>query len=352
MEKGTEVSREAAESRFLEFKQIQNELRSHISKASAERDKRWYDYILRCPRNLRAKRFWAHARKSERAPRKEVKIKDEDGNEVKSSQMKNHLTAVLKQLLGATEVAKSQCDRKKMNAPIEQFSITQADVQKAMERVSTHRAARPDGIPGKMIKEVGETGSEYLAQVFQDVIEGNNDIPNSWSEGRVTLIEKPNSVKGILQTYRPLTISDITYRIFARILNKKIQEWMTSIGILGEMQHGYRGGMRGDDSLFILTGTIEIARGLLATFLDCTKAYEKVCKTKLWSILESLGLHENRVKFLRISYEDTTVYLKTGELNSRAVTTHCGLRQGCALSPTLFLLYISGLAKRLLFSGK
>ena len=146
------------------------------------------------------------------------------------------------------------------------------------------------------------------------------------------------------------------YRIFARIINKKIQNWMEDQEILGEMQHGYRTGKRGDDCLFIITAAIEMARaqkkGLLATYLDCTKAYDKVCRAKLWAALDNLGLHENTIELLKILYRDNTVILKTREGESKRVTTPSGLKQGCALSPTLFLLYIADLEERLLNSEK
>ena len=69
---------------------------------------------------------------------------------------------------------------------------------------------------------------------------------------------------------------------------------MEEHGILGEIQNGFRTGRRGDDCLFILTSAIELSRkskkGLVAAFLDCSKAYDRVNRAKLWEILEALGL--------------------------------------------------------------
>ena len=47
-----------------------------------------------------------------------------------------------------------------------------------------------------------------------------------WSgEQGECLLEKPSSVRGKLSTYRPITISDVLYRIFTKIISKHIQKW-------------------------------------------------------------------------------------------------------------------------------
>lgn len=161
---------------------------------------------------------------------------------------------------------------------------------------------------GRIRKDIDDDGAEYLARLFERITKGESKIPREWTEGRITLIEKPNSIPGNLLTYRPITVSPITYRLFARVIIAKIQKWVEKNNILGEMQHGYREGMRGDDCRFIITSAIEMARaqrrGLIATFLDCTKAYDKVCRAKLWSVLAKLGLHTDTIKLLKLLYQD------------------------------------------------
>ncbi|XP_028967056.1 uncharacterized protein LOC114828185 [Galendromus occidentalis] len=181
----------------------------------------------------------------------------------------------------------------------------------ALQKVASDTAAGPDQITGEVIKKLGEEGQICLAQIFTRIIRGDEDIPMEWSEGRVVALEKKDSTRGLLSTYRPITITAVLYRVFARVINRKIHDWIEGHGILGEMHNGYRRDRRGDDCMFIVTSIIEMTRaekrGLKATFLDCTKAYDK---------LEQ------------------------------------GLRQGCALSPTLFMLYISRLERRLVESGR
>ena len=102
----------------------------------------------------------------------------------------------------------------------------------------------------------------------------SRSIQNSRGEkhdGRVVALEKKDSKKGELTSYRPITITDIIYRVLAQILNRKIQEWIEEHGILGEMHYGYRYDRRGDDCVFMVSSIIEMTiaekRGVKATFL-------------------------------------------------------------------------------------
>lgn len=50
-------------------------------------------------------------------------------------------------------------------------------------------------------------GQQWMLSTFNAILEGRCDFPEEWKEGRVSMIEKSNSVKGDLRTYRPITVS-------------------------------------------------------------------------------------------------------------------------------------------------
>ena len=82
-------------------------------------------------------------------------------------------------------------------------------------------------------------------------------------------------------------------------------------------------------------------KGLCATFVDLTKAFDTVSRTGLWLILERLGcppkflqmaieLHENQRGQIRLN----------GDL-SKPFPISNGVKQGCVLAPTLFSIFFS-----------
>lgn len=104
--------------------------------------------------------------------------------------------------------------------------------------------------------------------------------------GRVSLVYKGRGSKERIQSYRPITVTSVLYRIAMQILKERIQAWVEGNAVLGELQNGFRKGRRLDDNLFVLTQCIEIAqnegRPLFLCFLDVKGAYDSVILSVLW----------------------------------------------------------------------
>ena len=104
-------------------------------------------------------------------------------------------------------------------------------------------------------------------------------------------------------------------------------------------------GARTSDHIFLLQTIIEKVvkknkKKLFTAFIDFSKAYDTVNRTKLFERLQSLGINGIFLNNLRAMYAITKykIKLKTGFLD--AISSNLGLKQGCPLSPMLFNLYI------------
>ena len=102
-----------------------------------------------------------------------------------------------------------------------------------------HSAKGTDNIPASILKDFSWVGITYMTRVFNNILSGSEPCPSSWKEGIVKLFPKKDSPKGQVATYRPITITSVTYRLFAKVLAKKLQTWVEANGILGEMQNGF-----------------------------------------------------------------------------------------------------------------
>ena len=206
-------------------------------------------------------------------------------------------------------------------------------------------------IRDRILKELSDIGVGHLSESFNQILNGIDEIPKDWRDGKVVLLEKPNSRLGDLATYRPITVSSVLYRIFTKMLGKKIQAWMEDNSILGEMQSGFRRGRRGDDNLFVLSSAIEMSRldktGLVCVYLDCSAAYDRVNREKLWQKLQQLGMNDGLLETIQKLYMHNRASVKYNDATSRWIRTEQGLRQGCPLSCILFMLYISDMEPKL-----
>lgn len=104
------------------------------------------------------------------------------------------------------------------------------------------------------------------------------------------------------------------------------------------------------ETVFALTQCVEIARKegrkLIYCFFDVKKAYNKTPCTKLFDRFSSLGLPETLLSSVRRRYLDKTLTEHFGVVQNGKISFHTGLRQGCPLSPILYLVCVSELAKK------
>ena len=106
---------------------------------------------------------------------------------------------------------------------------------------------------------------------------------------------------------------------------------------------------RSTESLLILRTIIEKSlksgetkdRDISLIFIDLSKAYDCVLHQKLWDKLLALGFHLNIIKLLVSLYIDFKVKVVVNGHLTGEVSCQQGIKQGCVLSPLLFILYMA-----------
>lgn len=292
---------------------------------------------------MRARKFWEYVKRSQCSRRRVAEARGANGEKIIPGDLENYLTFVAeKKLYGKEEEQVSEAPVR-LSKP-SGLEITVEDVNRSLNRTRARTSTGMDGIPARIVKELTGTGTSYVTDLFNRILAGEEDIPRDWRNGKVVMLEKANSKPGDLTTYRPITVSTVLYRIFTKIIGLKIQSWMESNGILGEMQNGFRTDRRVDDNIFILTSAIELSRldktGLICVYLDCTAAYDTVNRRRLWEKLHAIGMNAGLIEVIQKIYTHNRATVEYNNVNSRWVKTDQGLRQGCPLSCILFMLYI------------
>ncbi|XP_072025406.1 uncharacterized protein [Amphiura filiformis] len=80
-------------------------------------------------------------------------------------------------------------------------------------------------------------------------------------------------------------------------------------------------------------------------FLDQEKAFDRVDREQLWAVMEGYGIRGQLLDNVRALYKDSKCMVRTRSGQSKWFPVTSGVRQGCVLSPLLFLIYMDKIAK-------
>ncbi|KAH8038088.1 hypothetical protein HPB51_021645 [Rhipicephalus microplus] len=156
---------------------------------------------------------------------------------------------------------------------------TDREIKRALKRVDAGTAPVGDGLPMSLIKVLDPKARENVG-VLVDA-----KIPEDCKRSRIKLLYKG-----------------------AGIVKARLQRWAKAIGVLGELQMGFRQGRLIEVNLLILTQGIERASRmgspLYVAFLDIAKAYDCVDRDIFWAIFGELGMMEEDLGLLQAIYKD------------------------------------------------
>jgi hypothetical protein len=138
-------------------------------------------------------------------------------------------------------------------------------------------------------------------------------------------------------------------KVLAKILEKRLEEFATRTKLLQENQCGFRRG-RGVIDQLALVRALE-AMGLKNhvplywCFVDLKKAFDSIPRELLFQVLKKVGVPPHYLKVLTALYTDTEAQVKIGGTRSRSFGIQAGVRQGCVLSPLLFIIFLGEVMK-------
>ena len=222
---------------------------------------------------------------------------------------------------------------------------TKEEIRMAIKQLRNGKASGPDGIPAEALKTDVETSVEMLYPLFMKIWE-EGQVPSEWKEGYLIKIPKKGDLSSC-SNYRGITLLSIPSKVFNRVLLNRIKNAVDPL--LRDQQAGFRTSRSCTDQIatlrIILEQSLEWNSPLYVNFVDYEKAFDSVDRQTLWRLLRHYGVPQKIVDIIRNSYEGLTCRVVHGQQVTDAFQVKTGVRQGCLLSPFLFLLAIDWVMK-------
>ena len=122
------------------------------------------------------------------------------------------------------------------------FSITQNEVRKAIDKLKNKKSPGIDGILNEMLKCSSETLTPTITKLFNKLL-CNGLFPKYWSHGLISSIFKDNNPKDP-SNYRGLTLCSCFGKLFTSVLNSRLYKFMKDRNLLSKEQIGFKIGTR------------------------------------------------------------------------------------------------------------
>uniref|UniRef100_A0A670Z2G2 Reverse transcriptase domain-containing protein n=1 Tax=Pseudonaja textilis TaxID=8673 RepID=A0A670Z2G2_PSETE len=100
-------------------------------------------------------------------------------------------------------------------------NITMMELSQALKKQNNGKAPGPDGLPVEFYKTFQELLCIPLLEVMNEVMV-KKIIPKTWSEAYITLIPKEEADLLQIKNYRPISLLNADYKIFASILAERL----------------------------------------------------------------------------------------------------------------------------------
>ena len=222
---------------------------------------------------------------------------------------------------------------------------TLVEIKEAIKTLKNNKAAGPDNIPAEVLKADPNLTAEALHPLLNEVWNQEN-FPSDWKNGHLTVLPKKGDLTKC-ENYRGIMLLSVPGKIMSKIILNRMKKIVDKK--LRKNQAGFRPNRSCADQITTLRIIIEQSQEwncpLYINFIDYQKAFDSLDRNSLWKIMAHYGIPQKVIRLVRSMYENAGGnILHNGKL-STFFEILTGVRQGCLLSPFLFLLSIDWIMK-------
>lgn len=225
--------------------------------------------------------------------------------------------------------------------------ITLEELTSAVTQMASGKSPGLDGLPADFFKCFWSTLGTDLLEVFKECFK-EGTLPASCRRAVISLLPKKGDLT-LLKNWRPVALLCTDYKILSKVLSNRLKGFIDLV--IGTDQSYCVPDRSMLDNLFLMRDIFDICTlydfniGIIS--LDQEKAFDRVDHSFLFATLQTFGVGEHFLSWVRLLYEGACCVVKVGGGLSRPVAVSRGIRQGCPISGQLYSVAIEPLLVRL-----
>ncbi|KAK3567195.1 hypothetical protein QTP86_012679 [Hemibagrus guttatus] len=327
-----------------EYKELQRRVKREVSKA---KQKAYDELYTRLDTREGEKVLYGLARQRDRDGKdvQQVRvIKDRDGRVLTSEEsVQKRWKEYFEELMNEENEREKRVEG--VNSVEQKVDkIRKDEVRKALKRMKSGKAVGPDDIPVEVWKCLGEAAVEFLASLFNRVLESEK-MPEEWRRSVLVPIFKNKGDVQSCSNYRGIKLMSHTMKVWERVVEARLRKVVE----ICEQQYGFMPRKSTTDAIFALRILMEKYRDgqreLHCVFVDLEKAYDRVPREELWYCMRKSGVAEKYVRVVQDMYERSRTVVRCAVGQTEEFNVEVGLHQGSALSSFLFAIVMDQLSE-------
>ena len=208
-------------------------------------------------------------------------------------------------------------------------------------QVKTGKAAGPDSIDNRLLKELSGPLSTPLTDLFNFSL-ASGKVQSLWKQAHVTPTLKKNDPSDI-ENYRPISLLNTIGKPLEKIVHKYVFNFLNDHHVITTLQSGFVPGDSTVNQLVDIFNTfcqaLDAGKEVRAIFYDISKASDRVHKGLLFK-LNSVGISGSLLQWFTDYLDCRKQRVVIPGVSSNWSTIEAGVPQGSILGPLLFRLYI------------
>ena len=216
--------------------------------------------------------------------------------------------------------------------------LSAAECLQSLKTMESGKSPGTDGLPAEFYKIFWNDVSTFLIDAL-NMSFSKGYLSISQRRGLITLLPKKDKPRQYLKNWRPITLLNCDYKIAAKSIATSLKKVLPYL--INNDQTGFLKGRFIRENIRLINSVIDYAEkqnipGLLL-FVDFEKAFDTLEWTFVEKTLSFYNFGESIKSWIKLLYTDITSCIQNNGWSSDFFQLGRGVRQGCPLSPYLFI---------------
>ncbi|KAL3679807.1 hypothetical protein R1sor_022763 [Riccia sorocarpa] len=217
-------------------------------------------------------------------------------------------------------------------------AYTLQELHTAALELGRNKAPGPDSLPVEFFLIFWQTAGPTLLRLAEEGLQ-NAHLPPFFTQGDIVLLPKEGE-QDLLQNKRPITLLNAGYKIIAKMLQSRLAPVLKAV--VSWEQNAFMQGRNLHATVFMCNQAVWEAKtnGVDSTLLkvDFKKAFDSLSWDFLFKTMHKMGFGDKFVKCIKALTSSATSTVIVNKTRSRPVQIGRSVRQGCPISPSLFII--------------